>query len=129
MTSLNSFSTKRRNRRGTTSPPLVNIHSNPGPKQPKKGRKVAKRSLDRHFGEKEKEKAQELINENASIAEISRQMQIQEDTARRWKRRYIETDLMGTKKSPGRPRHKRSRQNKETAASATSDPKAQKTRD
>ena len=114
MTSLNSFSTKRRNRRGTTSPPLVNIHSNPGPKQPKKGRKVAKRSLDRHFGEKEKEKAQELINENASIAEISRQMQIQEDTARRWKRRYIETDLMGTKKSPGRPRHKRSRQNKES---------------
>ena len=93
MTSLNSFSTKRRNRRGTTSPPLVNIHSNPGPKQPKKGRKVAKRSLDRHFGEKEKEKAQELINENASIAEISRQKQIQEDTARRWKRRYIETDL------------------------------------
>src|SRR5690606_25980943 len=40
MMPLKAFPSLRRRRRGSTSPPLVNIHSNPGPKAEKTSRRV-----------------------------------------------------------------------------------------
>jgi hypothetical protein len=114
--SLNSFSTKRRNRRGTTSPPLVNIHPNPGPHQ-KKGRKTAKTRLDHHLGSDELKQVQQLVDENVPTAEISRRLQLQEKTATRWTRRYTHTGVMEREKQPGRPSRKRFRHDKENLTS------------
>ena len=70
MTSVNSFSTKLRRRRGATSPPLTNIHPNPGPTK-KSCRRVAKQpQKEDHLGAPERKRIQELKAEGKSIAEI-----------------------------------------------------------
>lgn len=123
MNSLNSFSTKRRKRRGSTSPPLINIHPNPGPQHQKKGRRTAKTRLDHNFGAKEMKEVQELVDQGVSTAEIARRMHVQQEVAVRWVQRYKQTGLMERKKPPGRPPRKRSRQDKENASPPHSQPR------
>lgn len=129
MKSQNSFPTESRRRRGSTSPPLVNVEPNPGPHQKKatgKGPKSDQPSLDHHLTAQEKKKIKELIDQGVATAEISRRLKIQEETATRWKLRYEQTGSMEARKSPGRPSKKRSQAEADPPTDQDSHPRTTK---
>src|SRR5689334_19460825 len=97
----------RLNRRGGTSPLLVCIELNPGPKR-KAARKTAKKSHARkkfkQLDEYQKGKIAMGIDNDMSREEIQRQLGIHQRTVQRWADRYEKGGEMKRKKGSGRPR-------------------------
>lgn len=106
MMSINSFPINRRRRHGSTSPPLVNVHPNPGPGQKKTARRSLKSDhhpVQHHLTHQEKQKIKELLDQGVTTSDISKHLHLQEETVSRWKIRYKETGAMEARKNPGRP--------------------------
>ena len=113
--SQKAASTRQRRRRGSTSPPLVGVETNPGPHQKKSTRRAAKPApapLDHNFTEQDKTKLQQLLDEGLTIEEIMRRTRWTKETVIRWSVRYQDTGKMETRKRPGCPPKRR--QGKET---------------
>jgi transposase len=106
MTSRNSFTLKLWRRRGRTSPPLVNIHPNPGPKS-KATRRAAKLAPDEHHLSKYKrQKILKLRAQGKSVEEIARDISGKSETVQRWIKRREETgELKPNRPGPKRGRH------------------------
>jgi transposase len=104
---INDKLNSRRNRRGVTSPPLVCIESNPGPKR-KATRRVAKQPCHRRRKPKlddvTKGKIAMGIDNDLSREEIRRQLDIGKGTVQMWADRYEETKELERKPGSGRPR-------------------------
>ena len=94
---------RHRNREGTTSPPLINIENNPGPR--KVGRKVAKvnKKARKKLSSEEKANLQLCKKQNLSITETSRLVGCGKTTVNRWWNRYQDTLTMNRKPGSGRP--------------------------
>ena len=117
--SQKAASTRQRRRRGSTSPPLVGVETNPGPHQKKSTRRAAKPApapLDHNFTEQDKTKLQQLLDEGLTIEEIMRRTRWTKETVIRWSVRYQDTGKMETRKRPGCPPKRR--QGKETDISS-----------
>ena len=99
--SQKAASTRQRRRRGSTSPPLVGVETNPGPHQKKSTRRAAKPApapLDHNFTEQDKTKLQQLLDEGLTIEEIMRRTRWTKETVIRWSVRYQDTGKMETRK-------------------------------
>src|SRR6185437_16140623 len=101
-----------RRRPGSTSPQLMCVEKNPGPKAAR--RRLLARDKLRNKRRERKPKLSEIqrgqilmgIKNGFSNREIARQLQIAESTVRLWRERYIETGALQRKRNPGsgRPR-------------------------
>ena len=94
-----------RRRRGSTSPPLVGVESNPGPKN-KASRRTAKQNANPYhpLSDEQRKRIKEYLEEGLTIAEISRRLNMKEEAVIRWKKRLEETGELKPRQSPGRPR-------------------------
>src|ERR1043165_1002969 len=101
MTSLNSFSPKIRRRRGSTSPPLTNIHPNPGPHHKPTERQATKPPKEGHVPEEERIQFITLHAQGLSAAEIGRRMGRKPETV--WITRYDKTGNLDCMKPGPKP--------------------------
>lgn len=100
---------KPRRRRGSTSPPLVGVESNPGPKA-KASRKLAKmKTVDSNqpLSDKKKREIEHHLELGLSTAEISSKVGTTAKAVNRWKKRLEETGEMKTRHKTGRPPKRR----------------------
>lgn len=100
----------KRRRSGSTSPPLVGVEVNPGP------RKVGRRKLAHEKAKNQRNKARKKLSAmdkgqilfgmklNTPVDEIARLVNCSSKTVRRWRDRYIETNGMERKAGSGCPR-------------------------
>ena len=94
--------TKRR-RMGLTSPPLVGIESNPGPR--KVGRRVAKTEIVRRkLTDRDKGKLELCLEMNRTVTDTSKLVGVDKKTVSMWWDRYRVTGHMNRKPGSGRPR-------------------------
>lgn len=131
MMSINSFPCKRRRRYGSTSPPLINVESNPGPHQKKAHRRTLTSDhhpLDHNLAIQDKQKLQDLFDQGVATADIARKQHMQEETVSRWKIRYEKTGTLETRKSPGRPPKRRSQKDSQNPSEQESSPRKIKRR-
>jgi len=125
MKSLNSFFTKLRRRRGRTSPSLINIHPNPGPKKKATRRYSPKASDNGHLTADERSEILDLKAEGMSNADIARKVRRKGETINRWIIRYEDTgDLQENR--PGRKRGGEHLTHKENEHKAKKKPKSVK---
>lgn len=127
-TSLKAIPAKRR-RRGSTSPPLVGIESNPGPNQPKTSRKTRKshnQPLQHNLTKKQIENLKQHFDEELTIREISQLSGIGIDAVAQWHARYVKTTKMENRKSPGRPPKRHPEKETEEQTPNTHKPKQRK---
>ena len=117
--SQKAASTRQRRRRGSTSPPLVGVETNPGPIR-KKARgelpSLPRRLWTTTSPSRTKQKLQQLLDEGLTIEEIMRRTRWTKETVIRWSVRYQDTGKMETRKRPGCPPKRR--QGKETDISS-----------
>jgi transposase len=125
MKSLNSFFTKLRRQRGRTSPPLINIHPNPGPKKKATRHGVSKASNETHLSVDERSQILDLRAKGMSVADIARKIGRKEETVDRWIDRYEETGDVQENK-PGRKRNGEHLTHKENRQKTVKRPKSVK---
>lgn len=92
--SENSFLTKIRRRRGTTSPPLVGVELNPGPKSKARRNHAKTPPKQGHLTAEEKDHIARRTDEGAEASVIAKEINRKEDTVRKWMTRYRETGEM-----------------------------------
>src|SRR6185437_8489423 len=101
-------STKKRKRLGGTSPVLIGVHPNPGPKVWRRKRKVSKevknsKKRRRKLDDMSKGRLLMCFDLNLPIKEIARRLKIAPTTVRLWRNRYCETGEVKRKSGSGRP--------------------------
>lgn len=113
-----SCTTKSRRHQGSTCPPLVGVHPNPGPK-------AAKSQRDSHITDEEKEEIKELRARGMSGEEIARKIGRDGRVVRVWLKRDEATHEMKRKERTSRKRQ-RETANKENSMSQEKKPKKRK---
>ena len=89
---------KLRRRQGSTCPPLVNVHPNPGPKEKSRRRGAKKETKMTPLAKKEKKQIEKLTAESMLGADIAKLIGRKEETVQKWIKRNENTGEMKRKK-------------------------------
>ena len=89
---------KLRRRQGSTCPPLVNVHPNPGPKEKSRRRGAKKETKMTPLAKKEKKQIEKLTAESMLGADIAQLIGRKEETVQKWIKTNENTGEMKRKK-------------------------------